>query len=511
MRASNSRRAQLLLALFCPSGLLFGASGSPAGAPLSRPGAESPRGPLAARIERVENGLLLPVAIKGQPLVPMKLAERMKHHKTPGLSVAVLHGGEVEWARGYGVRAAGGPEPVDPETLFQAGSISKAVSAVAALRLVELRKLSLDEDVNERLVAWKVPASELTKERRVTLRRLLSHSAGLSVHGFPGYAAGERIPTLVQVLDGIKPANTKPVRVETTPGAQFRYSGGGFSVLQQLLVDVVGKPFPAILKELVLDPLGMKHSTFEQPLPRPLRPRAAAGHHADGLRIQGDWHVYPEMAAAGLWSTPSDLARLGREVQRAQAEKSNRLLSARMAIQMLSPQIAEDQGLGWELAGSAPAARFYHSGDTAGFKCKLIVYRESGDGAVVMTNGDGGEELAEEILRSIAREYGWPAYGPKERTIAQVDSARRSTYAGRYSLVVAPDVVIVISVEGGRLFVEVLQPSGRQKDELLPASETVFFARESDFELTFVADEAGNVVQLLIRQKGEEYRANKVP
>src|SRR6185436_9257568 len=153
----------------------------------------------------------------------------------------------------YGVCAADQSTLVDPTTLFQAGSISKPVAAVAALRLVDAGRIDLDADVNDYLVSWKVPANE-GWQPRVTLRHLLSHTGGLTVHGFPGYARGQAVPTLVQVLDGAKPANTAAVRDNAVPGTQSRYSGGGTTIVQQMLIDVMGKPFPALMRELVLDP-----------------------------------------------------------------------------------------------------------------------------------------------------------------------------------------------------------------------------------------------------------------
>lgn len=199
-------------------------------------------------------------------------------------------------------------------TLFQAGSISKPVAALAALRLVEQGKLSLDEDVNAKLVSWKVPGNEFTKEQKVTLRRLLTHSAGLTVHGFPGYAAGAQVPTLVQVLNGEKPANTPAIRVDTVPGRLWRYSGGGYTIMQQLLIDVTQKSFPELMRQLVLEPAGMKHSTYEQPLPPARAGEAATAHDANGQPVKGQFHTYPEMAAAGLWTTPTDLALLAIEL-----------------------------------------------------------------------------------------------------------------------------------------------------------------------------------------------------
>lgn len=379
------------------------------------------RAALQERIRRVENGLM-PSGSSGSVV---RLADRMAFYKTPGVSIAVINDGKLEWARGYGVLEAGRNNPVTIATLFQACSISKPVAAMAALSLVERGKLDLDEDVNQKLHSWKIPPGEFTKEQKVTLRRLLSHTAGTTVSGLRGYAFDEQLPTLRQILDGVKPANSEPVRIDTVPGTQWRYSGGGFLVVQQLLIDIQHKPFPQIMRELVLQKLDMKRSTYEQALPLSLRSQAAKGHQQNGEKVNGDWFIYPEMAAGGLWTTPSDLARIVIELQQAKAGRSRRVLSPQMVNEMLSDQMPNfpvamvserygrpirNQGLGFRLEGEGRAARFSHHGGNTGYRCFIVAYNDLGQGAVVMTNSDNGFELVQEIVRSIAREYSWPEY-----------------------------------------------------------------------------------------------------
>src|SRR5690348_12170020 len=251
--------------------------------------------PEAARIARIENGLLPAVLIKGQPPQPMTISSRMEHYKVPGVSVAFFDHGQILWTHAYGLADVAAKKPVTPDTLFQAASISKPVSALAALRLVQDGKLSLDEDVNVKLKTWKVPDNAFTEKEKVTLRRILSHSAGLTVHGFPGYASGAPIPSVVQILNGEKPANTDPIRVDVVPGTLWRYSGGGYVILQTLLSDVTGKSFPQLMRELVLDPAGMARSTYEQPLPKSRAAEASTPYRANGDPVTGGPHTYPEM------------------------------------------------------------------------------------------------------------------------------------------------------------------------------------------------------------------------
>src|SRR5258706_1119629 len=355
------------------------------------------------RIERIEHGLVPAALIRGQPARTMTISERMAFHRVPGVSVAVIDKWQIDWARGYGLVEAGGTQPVTPDTLFQAASISKPVAAMAAIALVQRGKLSLDENVNSRLVSWKVPDNEFTKDQKVTLRRLLSHNAGLTVHGFPGYAADERLPTLVELLNGKNPANTKPISPDTVPGTELRYSGGGYCLLQQLMMDVTRKSFPDILQEIVFGPLRMSHSSYVQPLPSSRSGAAAVAHNSRGEPIKGKWHTYPEKAAAGLWTTPSDLARFAVELRKCRTGKSSRVLSTALAQQMLTPQM-EETGLGIFMGGSGQTWRFMHGGANEGFRAVLVAYAETGWGAVIMANSDSGDALYEEILRSIARE-----------------------------------------------------------------------------------------------------------
>jgi CubicO group peptidase (beta-lactamase class C family) len=464
---------------------------------------------LAERIRRVEQGLLLPIVIAGQPSLPMALVDRMEFYKTPGVSIAVINNGKIEWARAYGVREAGKREPVTTETLFQAGSISKPVTAFAALRLVERRKIGLDEDVNRKLVTWKVPENEFTREKKVTLRDLLTHSGGLTNHAVGNYYSGDSLPTLLDILDGKAPAKSPPIRVGFIPGSRWDYSGGGYTVLQQLLIDVSGKQFAELLQESVLDPLKMKHGAFQQPLPKHLWAVAAVGHARNGQKIKGNWVIFPEMAAAGLWSTPSDLARFAIELQRAQSGHSNKILSTEMTRQMLTRQIGS-WGLGLEVEGEGRSARFSHGGDTEGYKCLMVAYENTGQGAVIMTNSDRGDRLAGEILRSIAKEYGWTNYQPKVKVIASVDPKAWDAYVGQYQLDISSAIVVSIINEGGKLIMELKQPGGASKAELLPESDNKFFRRELDFDITFVRNEKGRVTELIMRQEGEEYRGKKI-
>jgi CubicO group peptidase (beta-lactamase class C family) len=358
---------------------------------------------------------------------------------------------------------------------------------MAALRLFQDGRLSLDDNVNKDLKSWHLSDNEFTREEKVTLRRLLSHSAGLTVHGFPGYESGAPLPSIPQILDGEKPANTEPVRVDTVPGTRYNYSGGGITIMQLLLCDVTGKPFPELLAESVLDKIGMKHSTYEQPLPPTRAPFAATAHDRRGEPLKGKWHVYPEMAAAGLWTTPSDLARFAIELQRSKGGESNLVLSKQMTNQMLTRQI-DDRGLGIELEGTGAEARFQHGGDNAGFHSMMIASMEDGYGAVVMTNGDGGPSLWSEILMSIAAEYAWPSYKPRERKLTSLSAGQLEKYTGAYQ---SPTSPVTIRRTGDHLEISLGESFAV---EVYPESETRFFAMDGELpDLNFTHGPNGTI------------------
>ncbi|HWT88124.1 MAG TPA: serine hydrolase [Candidatus Angelobacter sp.] len=408
MLATMSTRLVLALAIF--------------GMPCASRGQEAkpkPNDDVKLRQERIENGIQ-PVELGNrQEPAKLSLAELMKLYKDPGLTVAVIDGYKIAWTKAYGTTELGGTAPVTTKTLFQAGSISKPVAATGMLALVQAGKLALDEDVNVKLKTWKVPENEFTKEQKVTLRRLASHTAGLTVHGFTGYDVDEKVPTIVQILNGEKPvANTPEIRVDFVPGTKWRYSGGGVTIEQLAMTDVSGKPFPTLMKETVLDKIGMTDSSYEQPLPAAWAARTAVGTYASGKSVHGKWHVYPEMAAAGLWTTPTDLAKFVIEIALSKQGKSNKVLAQKTVDEMFThPPSAPDFGIGIGLAANRPG-EFGHDGADEGFQAMLVMNAETGQGVAIMANSDNGIAVAQEYALSVAKEYGWK-YGGVARSDAE--------------------------------------------------------------------------------------------
>ena len=323
------------------------------------------------------------------------------------------------------------------------------------------------------------------------------------MHGFPGYEVGSELPTVSHILDGEAPANNAAVRVDKTPGRGFRYAGGGTTVMQLLVMDTTEQPFADVMRAQVLTPLGMELSTYEQPLPERLEPYAATAHDADGKPIAGRWHVYPEQAAAGLWTNPSELAKYVLEIQSAYRGDSEKVISQPMIAQMLTEQGGGTVGLGPFMNNAGDSRRFGHGGSNEGFKCAFVGFLERGDGAVVMTNGELGGGLVGEILNSIAICYEWPEYLPPVRTLVQLSDETIDKYVGEFFA--GPLRIGTITAEDGRLFAS--SPDGI-KIELFFESETEFFAADANLTGRLEPTDDGSVV-LAIVLDGSEIRAKK--
>lgn len=338
----------------------------------------------------------------------LTLRDAMKQVGVPGLSVAVIRDFEMHWTRGYGLADVVRGDGVTPDTLFQAASISKPVAAMAILRAVQDGRFGLDDDVNRILTSWKVPESDATATQKVTLRGLLSHTSGTDDgFGFPGYSPGAPVPTLVQILNGVPPSNVGPVLIKRPPLTAFKYSGGGLTLAQLLLTDAIQRPFPDVLREWVLTPVGMTHSAYEQPL-SPARDRQAArAHDRTGGARDAKWHVYPELAAAGLWTTAVDLAKFGIELQRSLQGRSNRVLTRAMAIEMVTPVGVGSFGLGVQIAKEGEGWYIQHGGSNWGFQCLLVVHKLKGYGFAAMANSDSGGRLIQELRQRVSAAYKW--------------------------------------------------------------------------------------------------------
>jgi CubicO group peptidase (beta-lactamase class C family) len=402
------------------------------------------------RMEAVEQSVSLNrFVIKGAP--SPTLEERMAYYGVKGVSVAVINNGKVEWAKGYGWADAEQKIPVTTETLFQPGSISKSLNAMAVLSLVEDKKLSLKTDINQQLKSWQFPYDTSSHGKVITLRNLLSHTAGLGVHGFPGYEYGVPRPTVPQILDGAPPANTPPVRSLFEPGLRMQYSGGGTMISQLMAMDATGLPYDELVRRRVFAPLGMTSSFFTQPIPDSLRSRMALGYTDRGKPVPDGHTILLEQAAGGLWTTPSDLCKYILEVQQSRVGKSNKVLSKKTTQLMLTPYLDPNAGLGVFVEDHNGELYFQHAAGNVGFCGKYYGSFEDGRGMVVFLNGDYAFPLIDEIMNAILRTYGWEGWAIdslEEMDTVKIAPNDFSRYAGLYR---DGEVITRIAVEDDHL------------------------------------------------------------
>lgn len=455
---------------------------------------------LLAEIEQVENGLRNPVSFEGEPL--WTIEERMNHYGVPGVSIAVIKDFKVHWSKTYGVVDRDTKEPVTKHTLFQAGSISKPVAAMAMLRQVQEGKLELDKEVNTYLKSWQLPDNEYQQQEKVTLGRIVSHTAGLTVHGFPGYTRTDEVPSIVQVLDATGPANTGAIRVDMQPGTRFRYSGGGYCVMQLLLEDVTGMSFPELTQQTILDPLGMSESSYAQPLPVDWQAHTATGYLPDGSKVEGQWHIYPEMAAAGLWTTATDLAQVFIELQKGATGKKTKVLKPAMAQQMLTPYFEDFVGLGIFLDKQSDEWYFSHGGWDEGFSSEAIAHKTRGYGVVVLTNSNH-PPFINELMRSVAATYEWHNRQPLMYTPQEVSADELARIEGRYRY--NEDQSIRVFQEDDQLFFQYLK--NKLPTPLMKIGENEYIRPNRTTKIRFLPDPKTGVQHLVfVEENATELR-----
>jgi CubicO group peptidase (beta-lactamase class C family) len=400
-------------------------------------------------IKKVENGLLPVVLIEGEP--SFKLEDRMKYYKVPGISIAVIKDYKLEWTKQYGVMDSEIKNPVTDSTVFNIGSLSKGVAALTVLGLAEEGKIDINKDVNAQLKSWKIPENEFTKKAIVTPLLLMNHSGG-AMFSPPFSYLPENLPTLLQVLKGDSLARSRSVVIDKIPGTEFQYSNVGFSILQQLTIDTEQKSFPEITNEKIFQPLDMNNSTFQQPLPANFLKHASAGHKIDGIPLEVKRYVYPHMAAGGLWTTTEDYAKYVTELQKSYLGKSNKIISQKLAKEMLSPHVSKQYGLGVFMREIDGEINYFgHMGDNRGFFAGYISHLTDGHGAIVFTNSQNGSRLIREITNGIAKVYDWKGYLPKEYKLVDIDYKMLDNYVGRYRL--GSDNSFEITKENGNLFI----------------------------------------------------------
>ncbi|HEX9512270.1 MAG TPA: serine hydrolase domain-containing protein [Puia sp.] len=445
------------------------------------------------RISQVEGNLS--GWVQTQDSVKWTLKERMAFYKIKGLSIAVVHNYRVEWAKGYGWADSAEHRPVTTLTLFQAGSISKSLNAVGILKLAQDEQLNLYTDINTYLTNWKFPYDSLSRHKKITIANLLSHTAGLSIHGFPGYEQGAAIPTLAQVLDGKKPANTLAVRSQFEPGLKFQYSGGGTTISQLILTNLTHQSYDKYMWESILKPMGMTNSFYTQPPATDKQILLATAYRANGSEVKGKYHIYPEEAAAGLWTNPTDLCKYIIETQLSYEGKSHKVLSQQFTKLRLTPYIDQSAALGVFIDKKGNTSYFQHGGADEGFLSQYYGSLEDGNGVVVMVNSDNGHIL-QEIVNSVAIVYKWKDfYTPVIKKVIPLTTQQLKAFEGNYQLQQNKKAFIQITADGDHLLLKQLWDG--QEVRFSPESDLDFFCLEMPFPLKFIKDKDSAITQVL--------------
>ncbi|CAN5519186.1 hypothetical protein BH10BAC3_BH10BAC3_40080 [soil metagenome] len=447
---------------------------------------------ITEKIKAVEQNLSAWVQMEGVP--KWTLAERMVHYKINGVSIGVIKDYKIDWVKGYGWADEAEKRPVTTETRFQAGSISKSLNGVGILTLAQDKKIDLYTDINKYLTSWKFPYDSVAKGKTISIANLLSHTAGLSVHGFPGYAMKDSIPTLPQILDGKRPANTEAVRSLFEPGLRFKYAGGGTTISQLILMDITKQPYETYMWEHVLKPLGMNNSTYKQPFDSGQKAYATA-YYDDGKEVKGKYHLYPEQAAAGLWTNPTDLSRYIIETQLALIGKSEKVLSQQMTRLRLTPYIDTTVALGVFISDKAGIKYFSHNGQDEGFTAAYMGSFD-GNGVVVMSNSDNGA-LNSEIINSVASVYKWQGLMPDTRKVVEVPDPVLLQYTGQYK--VENDTLIISQKDKG-LIVGIKGTPIEWK--VYFTSDTTFFLMEINGDFSLLKTNGQKVESILLKQGG---------
>ncbi len=436
----------------------------------------------------IESNLIRPIQIKGYAYTKYDLLDRMKHYGIPGLSIAIVHDGEIRWSKAYGYRDAHNQLLLETNTLIQAASVTKPITALAILKLMEEGFLDLDQSANYYLKRWKLPDNEFTQQKEVSIRHLLTHTSGLNSHGFDGYHRDELMPTPIEVLDGSN--DDGPVEVEQIPGSKWRYSGGGYIILQLIIEDVTGMSFEEYMNEEILTPLKMTNSIYQMPLDTIRYQNVSSGHYADGTVLSGKWRNLSETGPGGMWSTAEDIAKYCMTIQDIYTGKRTDFLSKHTIDLMLTQHSNREWGLGPWVPGPNNSKIFRHDGKNHGYFAEFIAHAESGDAIVVMTNGDRGYNLTREIMLGISDMLDWDVEKVREIDVPNISTTDLEQYTGIYDWIERPGFHIEVRIESNQLLVNA---SGFPTDYLTAFDTHSFIDLESSVEVIFRSTEENKI------------------
>jgi CubicO group peptidase (beta-lactamase class C family) len=458
---------------------------------------------LNERIRKVEQSLTGGIVVEGDSSWTIK--QRMELYHVPAVTIAVIKDYKIDWAKAYGYADVSEKRLADPSTRFQAASLSKSLNAMSILKLVQDKKIDLYADINNYLSSWKFPYDSVSKNKKISTANLLSHTAGLTVHGFGGYKKTAEIPTVVEILNGHAPANSAAVRSQAEPGIRYVYSGGGTTISQLIAMDVTKTNYADYALKNVLKPIGMTNSFYGSNDAMVQGKDLATAYYASGEEVMGKYHLYPELAAAALWTTPSDLGRFIIETQLSLKGKSNKVLSQELTRLMLTPYIGQSAALGVFIDKRGAGTYFRHGGANEGFRCEYYGSMDGGDGVIVMINSENGA-IMQEIINSVANVYQWKDfYKPIIKKLFPVPDEVSLSYVGKYEI--APQIILTISKENGQMKAEA---TGQGKLDIYPEALNKYFIKVADIRLEFVQNESGKIDKVIIFQNGGQMLAKRI-
>ncbi len=444
------------------------------------------------KIKKVENNLTetKELIFEDSVLLRYNIVDRMKFYKIPSLTMAIINNGKLEWTKAYGYADMETKRLANPTTLYQVASISKSLTGLSIMRLVQKGKLSLTNDIRNYLRTWTFPDNELSKNKLITLRNLLSHTAGLNVHGFIGYAVSDSVPSINQILNGESPANNEAIKPTYPINEHFEYSGGGYTVVRKILDDNISSNYDSLMKALILKPLKMINSTFSQPL-SPQYKNYAFGYDKDMQPLKGHFYIYPEQAAGGLWSTATDIAKFILSIQNDLKGSPGSLLNKKLTVEMLMP-VLNNYALGFGVVEKGGEKYFWHEGESYGYNAMYYGSFTSGKGVVILTNAypGNGQLFIQELLNSVATSYGWKDfYNPVKKKLTSVSDTLLDKYIGEYHSE-NPQMKISISRNGNGL-----ELTARRTEKMYAIkSDTFFLASSPDDDCVFSSSKLDGVI-----------------
>ncbi|MGO4289286.1 serine hydrolase domain-containing protein [Chitinophaga sp. RAB17] len=462
------------------------------------------------KMEQVENNLKPWFQPEGAPAMGFNIYDRMKAYNIPSVSIAVIDNGKISWAKAYGLADVAENKPATTQTIYQAASISKPVNAIGVMKLVEGNKLSLDKDIRGYLKTWKFPENQFSNNQTITLRNLMSHTAGLNVHGFGGYEAGTPLPDINQILNGEAPANSPRVAPIYKPGERVEYSGGGTTIIRKIIEDNIDKDYAGLYQKMVLTPLHMTHSTFVQPLPPALAVNAATAYKEDGAPLKGKYHVYPEVAPDGLWTTPSDLATFAIGIQQSLDSSKHSFLRPATVRTMLTPVTPqENNALGFFIETTDTEKFFQHSGGNEGFRCMLFAGETNHQGVAVMINSDNGGILRE-IVNAVAEVYGWKNfYKPVIKKIINPATDSLQAYTGKY-LIKNQDLNLYLEFVVQNGLPGLIRSDRKVWEQLYFTDESNAFLLSEQFNFRFTRNASSQIDHIVISNSNVSMNAQRV-